>query len=62
MGGMVMIKADSNKSVKGLYDMAIELGASDEGPPGDRLGGDVYAAYIGDLDGNNVGFMSLPNK
>lgn len=61
-GSMVMIQADSQESVKELYDKALELGASDEGPPDDRLGGIIYAAYIRDLDGNKIGFLHRPKS
>ena len=61
-GSMVMIQADSQESVKKLYEKALELGASDEGPPDDRLGGIIYAAYIRDLDGNKIGFLHRPKS
>ena len=61
-GSMVMIQADSQEIVKELYDKALELGASDEGPPDDRLGGIIYAAYIRDLDGNKIGFLHRPKS
>ena len=61
-GSMVMIQADSQESVKELYDKALELGASDEGPPDDRLGGIIYAAYIRDLHGNKIGFLHRPKS
>ena len=61
-GSMVMIQADSQESVKELYDKALELGASDEGSPDDRAGGKIYAAYIRDLDGNKIGFVHRPKS
>ena len=55
-GVMVGIAADSCDQVDRIYEKAIELGGSDEGPPGLRAeGGDgFYAAYFRDLDGNKL--------
>ena len=50
-GMMVALRLDSTDLVDALYAKALELGGSDEGPPGDR-GGIFYAAYFRDLDGN----------
>ena len=61
-GSMVMILADSQESVKELYDKALELGASDEGAPDERAGGKIYAAYIRELDGNKIGFLHRPKS
>lgn len=57
-GVMVALGADSRATVDRLYRKALELGGSDEGPPGQRMDG-FYAAYFRDLDGNklNVFFM-----
>ena len=53
---MVGIAADSCDQVDRIYEKAIELGGSDEGPPGLRAeGGEgFYAAYFRDLDGNKL--------
>jgi hypothetical protein len=55
-GVMAGIAADSRDQVDRIYKKAIELGGSDEGPPGLRAeGGDgFYAAYFRDLDGNKL--------
>lgn len=58
-GVMVAIAAPDRESVDKLYAKAIELGASDEGAPGER-GGDFYAAYFRDLDGNKLNFFHYP--
>ncbi|MBL8516072.1 MAG: VOC family protein [Betaproteobacteria bacterium] len=50
-GGMVAIIVDSRDKVDAIYNKAIELGGSDEGPPGQRFP-NFYAAYFRDLDGN----------
>ena len=52
-GTMVALLADSKDRVAAVYDLAIELGASDEGKPGPR-GENFYAAYFRDLDGNKL--------
>jgi predicted lactoylglutathione lyase len=36
-----------------IYDKAIELGGTDEGPAGPRSDG-FYAGYFRDLDGNKL--------
>ncbi len=52
-GTMVALFVDSQDKVKTLYDKAIQLGGTDEGPPGLRFG-NFYAAYFRDLDGNKL--------
>jgi len=57
-GAMVALAVDSKEKVDALYKLALSLGATDDGPPGQRWEG-FYAAYFRDLDGNklNVCFM-----
>ncbi len=57
-GVMVAIDLDSRELVDALYAKAIELGAKDEGAAGLR-GGDFYAGYIRDLDGNKLNFFCM---
>ena len=52
-GMMIAFAADSSDLVDAVYAKAIELGGSDEGPPGQRADG-FYAAYFRDLDGNKL--------
>ena len=52
-GVMVALVLDSREKVNALYKKAIELGASDEGPPGPR-GEGFYAGYFRDLEGNKL--------
>jgi predicted lactoylglutathione lyase len=52
-GMMIALVADSSDLVNALYAKAIELGGSDEGPPGQRSDG-FYGAYFRDLDGNKL--------
>ena len=58
-GAMVALAVDSQAKVKALYDKAIKLGATDEGPPGLRWG-TFYAAYFRDPDGNKLNFFHFP--
>ncbi|HEU4620008.1 MAG TPA: VOC family protein [Gammaproteobacteria bacterium] len=52
-GTMVALHVDSPEKVKALYETALELGGSDEGPPGLRFG-NFFAAYFRDPDGNKL--------
>ena len=52
-GAMVALVVDSREKVDVLYKKAMELGASDEGPPGAR-GEGFYAGYFRDPDGNKL--------
>ena len=59
-GVMVGIAADSSDQVDRVHRKALELGGTDEGPPGLRPeGGEgFYAAYFRDLDGNKLDVFS----
>ena len=52
-GVMVALVVDSKEKVDAVYNTAIELGGTDEGPPGQRFEG-FYAGYFRDLDGNKL--------
>ena len=52
-GVMIALAANSTQLVDSVYAKALELGGSDEGPPGQRSDG-FYAAYFRDLDGNKL--------
>ena len=54
-GSMVAFQVDKPDQVTALYKKAMSLGATDEGPPGDR-GDNYYGAYFRDLDGNKLNF------
>lgn len=56
-GVMVSLAADKPETVDRLYRKALELGATDEGAPGDR-GPGFYLAYFRDLDGNKLNFFA----
>ena len=57
-GAMVALPMDSKEQVDEFYAKAMELGATDEGPPGARME-TFYGAYIRDLDGNKIAFYYL---
>jgi catechol 2,3-dioxygenase-like lactoylglutathione lyase family enzyme len=52
-GVMVALAAKDQAQVDRIYNLAMSMGAQDEGPPGDR-GGGFYAAYFRDPDGNKL--------
>ncbi len=54
-GNMVAIPPGSTELVDKLHAKALELGASDEGAPGQRMDG-FYGGYIRDHDGNKICF------
>jgi len=54
-GSMVAFEVANPAAVDSLYRKAIALGATDDGPPGDR-GDNYYGAYFRDLDGNKLNF------
>jgi catechol 2,3-dioxygenase-like lactoylglutathione lyase family enzyme len=57
-GNMVAIPGGSREGVDKLYAKAIELGATDEGEPGERMPV-FYGAYVRDLDGNKLCFFEM---
>ena len=59
-GTMVALAVDSTELVHKVYDKAIELGGTDEGPAGPRSDG-FYAGYFRDLDGNKLNVFCLPD-
>ena len=57
-GNMVAIPGGSREGVDKLYAKAIELGATDEGPPGERMPV-FYGGYVRDPDGNKLCFFDM---
>ncbi len=57
-GNMIAIPGGSRDGVDKLYAKAIELGATDEGPPGERMP-IFYGGYVRDLDGNKLCFFEM---
>ena len=57
-GTMIALACDKPETVDKLYNKAIALGATDEGPAGPR-GDKFYAGYFRDPDGNKLNFFCL---
>ena len=57
-GNMVASPGGSREGVDKLYAKAMELGASDEGEPGERMPV-FYGAYVRDPDGNKLCFFDM---
>ena len=60
-GVMVALEAKDEAQVQRIYDLALSLGGSDEGPPGDR-GGGFYAGYFRDPDGNKLNAFVMKSE
>lgn len=58
-GNMLAFPAGSKADVDTLYHKALELGASCEGQPGQRIPDRFYAAYVRDPDGNKMAFFEF---
>ena len=58
-GNMVALNPGSKENVDKLYHKAIELGATDEGEPGQRIDDVFYGAYFRDPDGNKMCFFQF---
>ncbi len=58
-GNMFAIDAGDEDTVQKLYAKALELGAADDGAPGERVPGAFYGAYVRDLDGNKLCFYKM---
>ena len=52
-GVMAALRVKDRAQVDRLYNLAISLGAQDEGAPGERMPG-FYAGYFRDPDGNKL--------
>ena len=53
-GVMVALECKDQAQVDRLYNLAMSLGAKDEGKPGPRGDGGFYAGYFRDPDGNKL--------
>lgn len=58
-GNMVAINPGSKEKVDEFHKKALELGATDEGEPGQRIPDMFYGGYIRDPDGNKVCFFQF---
>ncbi|EPG9147370.1 TPA: VOC family protein [Klebsiella aerogenes] len=58
-GTMVALNTHSFEHIQQLYELAISLGARDEGTPGHRpqYGQGFHSAYVRDPDGNKLAFV-----
>lgn len=56
-GAMVAFTAESKTEVDTLYQRALDLGATCEGKPGQRIPDRFYGAYLRDPDGNKFCFF-----
>jgi len=59
-GTMVALEAPSIEIVNQLHELALSIGALNEGDPGDR-GAGFYCAYFRDLDGNKLNVYTYQN-
>ena len=57
-GNMLAFPAETREDVDKFYAKAIELGATDDGEPGERMP-TFYGAYFRDLDGNKAVFYKM---
>lgn len=57
-GQMIAIPGGSPEGATELYNKAIELGATDEGAPGQRMPF-FFGSYVRDLDGNKICFYHM---
>ncbi len=53
-GVMVALQCKDQAQVDRLYNLAMSMGAKDEGAPGPRGDGGFYAGYFRDPDGNKL--------
>ena len=60
-GNMVGLSCESRKDVDRAHQLALAHGGVSEGAPGPRpqYSPDFYGAYVRDLDGNKMSFVSL---
>lgn len=56
---MVALNTRSFEHIQQVYELALSLGASDEGAPGHRpqYGQGFHSAYVRDPDGNKLAFV-----
>jgi len=56
-GNMFAIPPGSKEAVDAFHRKAIELGATDDGEPGQRIPDQFYGGYLRDPDGNKLVFF-----
>ncbi len=60
-GVMVAIPVEKPEQVQALHAKALELGGTDEGAPGPRMG-NFYVGYFRDLDGNKLNAFCIVDQ
>lgn len=55
-GNMLAFAPGSKEAVDALYQKALDLGATCDGAPGQRIPNMFYGAYVKDTDGNKICF------
>jgi catechol 2,3-dioxygenase-like lactoylglutathione lyase family enzyme len=58
-GVMVALGVSRRAEVHALYEQALGLGATGDGPPGPRGSAGFYAGYFRDLDGNKLAVFCI---
>jgi catechol 2,3-dioxygenase-like lactoylglutathione lyase family enzyme len=58
-GVMAALVVDSKEKVNRVYNKALELGGTDEGPVAARGDSGFYAGYFRDLDGNKLNVFCM---
>lgn len=58
-GNMVAFPAGSKENAAKMYNKAIELGATCDGEPGQRIPDVFYGGYVKDPDGNKLAFFDF---
>ncbi|MDG2304612.1 MAG: VOC family protein [Candidatus Binatia bacterium] len=58
-GNMIALPGGGRDGVDKMHAKALELGATDEGQPGERIPGVFYGAYVRDPDGNKICFFDM---
>ena len=58
-GVMIAFTIDEKEEADALYARALELGATCDGPPGQRIPDRFYGAYVRDHDGNKLCFFKF---
>jgi len=58
-GVMISLSCPDKETVHKIYDKALELGGTDEGPAGPRGDSGFYIGYFRDLDGNKIAAFAM---
>ncbi len=58
-GVMIAFPVTEKEEADQLYAKALELGATDDGAPGQRIPDRFYGAYVKDPDGNKLCFFKF---